>query len=83
MFSNEKQRFWTIFLSAPKAHPPQNHKFYFYCRLAVSDKYKGGGIARVLTPRGGCVKEGGISMIGVVRGPVATVNLASNPYQNL
>ena len=24
-------------LSAPKAHPPQKRKFYFYCRLAVSD----------------------------------------------
>ena len=31
------QHFWTIFLSGPKAHPPQKCKFYFYCRLAVSD----------------------------------------------
>ena len=35
--SHEKQRFGTIFLSAPKAPPPQKRKFYFYCRLAVSD----------------------------------------------
>ena len=34
--SHEKQRFWTTFLSAPKA-PPQKRKFDFYCRLAVSD----------------------------------------------
>ena len=32
-----KKRFWTILLSAPKAHPPQKRKFYFYCRLAVSE----------------------------------------------
>ena len=33
-----KTAFWTIFLSAPHApSPPQNSKFYFYCRLAVSE----------------------------------------------
>ena len=37
-FPTQKQRFWTIFLSAPKAHPPQKCKFYFYCRLAVSEQ---------------------------------------------
>ena len=34
--SHEKQRFWTIFLSAPQA-PPLKANIYFYCRLAVSD----------------------------------------------
>ena len=33
----KKQRFWTIFLSAPEAHALQKRKFYFYCRLAVSE----------------------------------------------
>ena len=35
--SHEKQRFWTIFPSVPKAHPSQKCKLYFYCRLAVSE----------------------------------------------
>ena len=35
--AREKQRFWTIFPSAPNPHPPQKGKFYFYCCLAVSD----------------------------------------------
>ena len=34
---NEKQRFWTILLSTPVPNPPEKRKFYFYCRLAVSD----------------------------------------------
>ena len=38
--SHEMQRFWTIFLSGPKACPPQKRKFYFYCRLAVSEIFK-------------------------------------------
>ena len=34
----KKTAFWTIFLSAPKAPPPlKNRKFYFYCRLSVSE----------------------------------------------
>ena len=37
--SHEKQRFGTIFLSAPTARPPQKRKFYFYCRLAVSETW--------------------------------------------
>ena len=37
----KKQCFWTIFLSACNAHPPQKRKFYFYCRLAVSEKRMG------------------------------------------
>ena len=36
--SHESKRFWTIFLSAPKA-PAQMRKFYFYCRLTVSDLF--------------------------------------------
>ena len=36
-FPKKKQRFGTIFLSAPNAAPLKNHKFYFYCRLAVSE----------------------------------------------
>ena len=35
--SHEKQRFWTICLSAPQSPPPQKGKFYFYRRLAFSD----------------------------------------------
>ena len=42
----EKQRFGTIFLSAPKAHPSQKHKFCLYCRLAVSETFR--GIFRIL-----------------------------------
>ena len=33
----KKQQFWTTFLSAPESPPPQKRKFYFYCRLAVSE----------------------------------------------
>ena len=33
-----KKAFWDVILSASKAHPPQKCKFYFYCRLAVSDQ---------------------------------------------
>ena len=33
----KKQHFWTIFLSAPISPPSKKRKFYFYCRLAVSD----------------------------------------------
>ena len=40
-FPRKKQRFGTIFLSAPKAHPPQKRKFCFYCRLAVSETFRG------------------------------------------
>ena len=36
-FPTKKKTFWTIFFSAPNAPPPQNHKCYFYCRLAVSE----------------------------------------------
>ena len=37
-----KQRFWTIFLSAPKPPPPpEKPKFYCYCRLAFSEKRDG------------------------------------------
>ena len=36
-FPAKKQRFWTIFVSAPKAPPLKNAKFYFYCRPAVSE----------------------------------------------
>ena len=32
-----KQAFLTTFLSAPKNPPCSERKFYFYCRLAVSD----------------------------------------------
>ena len=34
-----KKAFWTIFLPAPPAQaPPEKRKFYFYCRLAFSEK---------------------------------------------
>ena len=34
----KKTAFWTSFLSATAAPPPlENRKFYFYCRLAVSE----------------------------------------------
>ena len=33
----KKAGFLTNSLSAPKAHPPQKRKLYFYCRRAVSD----------------------------------------------
>ena len=33
----KKTAFWTILLFAPKAPPLKNRKFYFYCRLAVSE----------------------------------------------
>ena len=34
-----KIAFWTIFLSAPlPTPPPEKRKFYFYCRLAFSEK---------------------------------------------
>ena len=37
-FPRENRRFWTIFLSAPKASPlPQEN--FLYCRLAVSLNY--------------------------------------------
>ena len=39
--SHEKQRFWTILLSAHKTPPPQKRKLCFYCRLAVSDSVLG------------------------------------------
>ena len=32
-----KTAFWTTFLSAPISPPPQNRKFYFDRRLAVSE----------------------------------------------
>ena len=35
----KKTAFWTIFLSTPKAPPLKKRKFYFYCRLAVSEKH--------------------------------------------
>ena len=35
--SHEKHRFGRFFLSAPNSPPSQNRKFYFYCRLAVSN----------------------------------------------
>ena len=37
--SHEKKNtaFWTIFLSAPQCPSPQKPKFYFYCRLAISE----------------------------------------------
>ena len=39
------EAFWTIFLSAPNSPPPpQNRKFYFYCRLAVSDLWARGDL---------------------------------------
>ena len=38
--SHEKQHFLTIFLSAPKIHPPQERKFYFYCCFAVSELWR-------------------------------------------
>ena len=47
-FPQEKQRFSTIFLSAP-LFPPQKTHILFYCRLAVSEQ-KGGRIKFV--PRG-------------------------------
>ena len=34
----KKQPFWTIFLSAPNAPPPQKCRFYFCFRLAVSER---------------------------------------------
>ena len=43
----QKLAFWTIFLPAPKAPPSQKRKFYFYCRLAVSDIFQG---ARDINP---------------------------------
>ena len=36
-FPRKTQRFWTIFISAPKCHPLKNATLYFYCRLAVSE----------------------------------------------
>ena len=43
-----KTAFWTIFLSDPKPPPPpHNRKFYFYCRLAVSDR----GLYRIFVSR--------------------------------
>ena len=37
--SQEKKRFWPIFLSSPNVPPPppQKYNIYFHCRLAVSE----------------------------------------------
>ena len=34
----KKQHFGTILLSTPTPDPPKKCKFYFYCRLAVSEQ---------------------------------------------
>ena len=58
--SHEDKRFWTIFLYAPKASPSQKRKFYFYCRLAVSEQLWG----KTLTP----AKNWGAANGGVTNG---------------
>ena len=35
--SHEKQRFGRFSSLPRRPHPPENRKFYFYCRLAVSE----------------------------------------------
>ena len=71
--SHEKQRFWTIFLSAPEAPPPQSKSFIYNCRLAASESFR----EIILTvpeghhPRGTALREalrGHLPLKGVLGG---------------
>ena len=59
----KKTAFLGDFPLCPQDHPPQKPKFYFYCRLAVSDRFS----SPKLSGGRGCLGGGRLGVPGQVR----------------